>query len=194
MTKHCPRCESVRPVVDFYVISATGRPASWCKDCTKIQASRRFQANKGAILARKRELYAASPETRVKYQKQARRWRDRNPEAAREHDRKKRQQKPVVYAWSDIQDSARSRNLEFSLPRALFDDLVTDNCFYCGATPDPVNGVDRVDNERGYVEDNVVTCCKHCNRSKHTRTRADFETWILRAAEHLRRAPAAQAA
>lgn len=80
----------------------------------------------------------------------------------------------------------------FDLPRALFDDLVTDSCFYCGAAAAPVNGIDRVDNSRHYVPDNVVTACKICNRAKHTMTREEFEAWAIRIGRHLaRHAPAA---
>ena len=28
------------------------------------------------------------------------------------------------------------------------------------------NGIDRVDSSKGYVEDNVVSCCKYCNTAK----------------------------
>ncbi len=37
-----------------------------------------------------------------------------------------------------------------------------------------MNGVDRVDSSRGYVKDNVVSCCKHCNLAKRDRTAEDF--------------------
>ncbi len=40
----------------------------------------------------------------------------------------------------------------------------------------------RVDNSRGYVEDNVVTCCKICNVAKAKQPRADFEAWAIRVA------------
>jgi arginine decarboxylase-like protein len=35
-------------------------------------------------------------------------------------------------------------------------------------------GIDRWDNSRGYFADNVVPCCKDCNRAKSTRTPRDF--------------------
>lgn len=97
-------------------------------------------------------------------------WRDRNP---------------LKYAWERYRGNAKTRGREFDLPRRLFEDLLTDNCFYCGHAPDPINSIDRVDNDGGYVEDNVVTACNFCNQAKHTHTRAEFEEWAKRVAARL---------
>ena len=46
-------------------------------------------------------------------------------------------------------------------------------CFYCGTIPKMnnrgflYNSIDRVDNSKGYIVGNVVTCCKRCNLAKH---------------------------
>lgn len=77
---------------------------------------------------------------------------------------------------------ARRRDITWALPDGLAVDLVTDNCFYCGAAPSPVNSIDRVVNSCGYTGDNVVTACKHCNAAKLTRSRDEFETWAVRVA------------
>ena len=86
---------------------------------------------------------------------------------------------------NNVKQGARVRHIPYELPRELAVDLVTDNCYYCGAAPEPFNGIDRVDNQRGYVEDNVVSCCKYCNAGKLERPRAEFEAWVFRAAKHL---------
>ena len=46
------------------------------------------------------------------------------------------------------------------------------------------NGIDRVDNKKGYTKDNSVTCCKYCNFAKHTMTEEDFYKWIKRVYEY----------
>lgn len=63
---------------------------------------------------------------------------------------------------------AKRVSLEWAIPDALFFDLVSDGCFYCGNLPseDKLNGVDRVDNTKGYVVGNVVTACAFCNTWK----------------------------
>ena len=79
--------------------------------------------------------------------------------------------------------SCRKKGKEFSLSREQFLLLIRQDCHYCGTPPSNVwrsrrnkltlkidlkyNGIDRVDNSRGYEIDNVVPCCRECNTIKH---------------------------
>ena len=45
-----------------------------------------------------------------------------------------------------------------------FSHLFAAECFYCGSATR--GGLDRVDNSRGYANDNVVPCCELCNHMK----------------------------
>ena len=58
-------------------------------------------------------------------------------------------------------------------------------CYYCNRPPSNVRtrtsgvkvtyqGLDRIDNEKGYIKDNVVPCCKHCNAFKLDRTQEEL--------------------
>jgi 5-methylcytosine-specific restriction endonuclease McrA len=90
----------------------------------------------------------------------------------------------VVHAWTEYRRGAKDRGFEFNLDRRHFEDLLIDNCFYCGAQPNPVNGIDRVDTHAGYVDDNVVTACAQCNRAKLDHSLESFLSWVQRAAAH----------
>ena len=69
-------------------------------------------------------------------------------------------------------------------------------CFYCGAEKSnhkvtknckegfDHNGIDRIDSSKGYTPDNVVPCCKICNKAKMDMDQKDFILWIQRAANH----------
>ena len=46
------------------------------------------------------------------------------------------------------------------------------------------NGIDRVDNKKGYIKDNCVSCCKYCNFAKHTMTEDEFYKWIKKVYEY----------
>jgi len=86
--------------------------------------------------------------------------------------------------------SARRHNRIFSLTKDLFVRLVFSTCSYCGAPPSLpihasrskdcvlVNGIDRIDSTKGYVEGNVATCCQTCNIAKHTMGLEKFRSWI----------------
>ncbi len=58
-------------------------------------------------------------------------------------------------------------------------------CHYCGKQPEKrptqkgrttinASGIDRVDNDKGYVLGNVVPCCTWCNRAKNSQTEKYF--------------------
>lgn len=46
------------------------------------------------------------------------------------------------------------------------------------------NGIDRIDNNKGYVTGNVVSCCKFCNTAKMDLTIEEFHAWIKRIYQH----------
>lgn len=94
---------------------------------------------------------------------------------------------------------AKDRGFPFDLNYDYFKELTKGNCHYCGIEPIQVyqlknpktgkirsgvpityNGVDRVDSTKGYFNDNVVTCCKICNRAKSNLSLDDFKDWINR--------------
>jgi len=98
---------------------------------------------------------------------------------------------------SNIQHGAKARQLEWNLTDEQVAYLTKQQCYYCGAEPSQVshpakcngvyvyNGLDRIDNDKGYMIDNVVPCCIKCNRAKRTMTLGEFESWIVRVYEQL---------
>lgn len=88
------------------------------------------------------------------------------------------------------------RDLEFSLSKEQFSEITKQNCYYCGKEPSQVvnlrgcngeyvyNGIDRLDNSKGYTADNCVPCCGFCNKAKQTMGVEDFYSWIDRVYEH----------
>ena len=72
--------------------------------------------------------------------------------------------------------SAIKRKHAWELTESEFNDIIYSVCMYCGA--DPVNGIDRIDNEDGYTVENCRPCCKVCNYAKNTMTEMKFKTWV----------------
>ena len=68
---------------------------------------------------------------------------------------------------------AKKRGLAYELTREQFLSFWQKPCAYCGDDIATV-GLDRVDNARGYVIDNVVACCRLCNAMKSGMPLADF--------------------
>jgi hypothetical protein len=103
-----------------------------------------------------------------------------------------------------LKHSAKQRGFCWSLTYADVAFFCSQNCMYCGLkpfqkfrnrymvdrkvtylhVPDFVyNGLDRVDNSLGYIQDNCVPCCGICNNMKGTMTREEFVVCVRRIAD-----------
>jgi hypothetical protein len=72
---------------------------------------------------------------------------------------------------------AKRRGYDWTLTFEDTSGLLLDDCHYCGKhsiEEVKLHGLDRVDNNRGYHMDNVVTCCGECNMAKSTQTEEEF--------------------
>ena len=72
--------------------------------------------------------------------------------------------------------SASVRKLDWKLDTERAIQLLGSPCIYSGDAPS--HGIDRVDNTKGYIEGNVVPCCKQCNRAKLNMTLEAFTSWL----------------
>lgn len=93
--------------------------------------------------------------------------------------------------------SAMDRGLCFELTKSEARKFFDGDCYYCGAKPEvrytsknlageyAWNGIDRVDNSKGYVVENCVSCCKQCNFSKRDLTQGEFVDWVKRVYKHM---------
>lgn len=99
--------------------------------------------------------------------------------------------------YAQYRHGATSRNLDFQLTIDEFSKLVTSNCYYCNSEPKPtnfvnkkaktirkwtycLNGVDRKDNNIGYILDNCVPCCSQCNSAKMDYSFQEFKSWVTK--------------
>ncbi len=74
----------------------------------------------------------------------------------------------------DVRRSARVRGLEVALDDDEIEMRLLSNCVYCGALPNPFNGIDREDNQKGYTTENAVPCCQVCNYMKGCLSKEEF--------------------
>ncbi len=93
------------------------------------------------------------------------------------------------------ENNAETRNLKFLLTDDEFDVLTSSPCHYCGVEPKQIqkdwgcvdegsnytyNGIDRKDNDKDYLMENCVPCCKICNRAKDDLTYEEFMEYLQR--------------
>lgn len=111
--------------------------------------------------------------------------------------------------FNRMRNSARRRRLPWNLSLHHFKRLVTSRCNWCETAPAErfnavvsknrrmqrkhatryvrdgwikYNGLDRVNNDRGYFRRNVKPSCKYCNFARNERTVQEFKSWIKRIA------------
>jgi hypothetical protein len=100
-----------------------------------------------------------------------------------QHTRAYQKRHPVKFGFNNDSRSAAKRGYPFTLTKEEYGRLIFSNCVYCGVAPNPINGIDRVDNTKGYTTENSATACATCNKAKHTSTIEEFTKWIARLIE-----------
>ena len=87
--------------------------------------------------------------------------------------------------FRQYRDAAPKRGLSFELTEEQFRTLTTSPCHYTGRLPSHVveteagdsyvyNGIDRLDNTKGYTIENCVPCCSEVNYAKRALSYSDF--------------------
>ncbi len=73
----------------------------------------------------------------------------------------------LEYAYKEYINNAIRRGLELLITFDEFSALVTQNCYYCDYKKEgETNGIDRINNDIGYITSNCVSCCETCNYMK----------------------------
>lgn len=94
--------------------------------------------------------------------------------------------------YTSYQYRAKRKKIKFELTKNEFRKLTSNNCFYCNSKPSTIcgksklksngvyvhNGLDRINSFKGYIKNNVVTCCEICNKAKRNLSIEDFIKWI----------------
>jgi hypothetical protein len=105
---------------------------------------------------------------------------------------------PALF-FNRLKQDARERDLTCELTLAEFVDISTSDCYSCGQidTKNQVqyrsnkksvrytwkaNGLDRIDNSRGYDIYNILPCCKRCNQARNDMSIALFFDLVRRIA------------
>jgi hypothetical protein len=82
----------------------------------------------------------------------------------------------VNVKYSKYKTRANEKGIVFEFSDSDFNEKIKEQCYLCGKLPSQVhkNGLDRVDNDKGYSESNVESCCGNCNMLKINYTYDSF--------------------
>jgi hypothetical protein len=102
----------------------------------------------------------------------------------------------IKNTYSDYRIKARQRNYNFDITLEYFSEKIKEKCYYCNSEPKNIkkpskrrkwkenqvvlayNGLDRVDNTKGYTVENTVSCCSMCNIAKSKTDVNVFYQWV----------------
>lgn len=104
--------------------------------------------------------------------------------------------------WSmlELKNSAKTKKLELTLSLEDVKSIIFCNCHYCNNPPSrfikhtrdvawtkvPVNGIDRMDNTKGYIQGNCLPCCSECNYFKSNMPYEKFIDLVKRISTNMR--------
>lgn len=98
-------------------------------------------------------------------------------------------QEAHIYTFKDVYreyvKKSKEREIDFEISLEDASKLFIQNCHYCNRAPLNCRkrdsgiivyyqGIDRIDNTKGYTLENIVPCCKYCNSFKNDRSAEEF--------------------
>lgn len=92
---------------------------------------------------------------------------------------KKEERAKCLIASYDREDEKYKRGKCLLTPEWVVENIFTQSCHYCGESDWHKLGADRVDNSLPHTPDNVVPCCRDCNKKKGRKT-YDYYMKIIR--------------
>ena len=200
MKKICQKCQVEKSTEEFYTDnSKPDGKLIYCKTCCKkthkktyasnaelqkIKAKqyREFHKNDHDYIQRKKEY---NEKYRLKYWKKEGAWRPENRELRlqkrRQYRNTRHQQFPEIYLVEASKERARKKGLEHTLTTE--DIQIPSHCpvlgipivVGVGKQTDNSPSIDRIDNERGYVKENVIVVSWKANDLKGRATVEELE-------------------
>lgn len=153
-SKKCRRCGGTKPLEEMALLRKPGGQVyhrSWCKMCDGERTQK---------------------------------WRIRAPQRARlslerANSKKRTERKEGFLAFKYIYQDSRAADCKHGRLNDLTYDFVRETiekgCCYCGETEIRMT-LDRIDNNKGHTQDNVVPACIRCN---YTRKNMPYEAWLV---------------
>ena len=141
--KKCTRCKVEKELSEFNKIKKSKDGlAYYCKACAAIRDKKWYENNK----ERKKES--------------SKKWHENNKEHVYNLNR------TTKVRYRHLKNSAKSRDLEMQISFEQYAEIIKESkCYYCDASLVGTTGssLNRIDNNKGYLVENVKPCCGTCN-------------------------------
>lgn len=180
-----PSCSKCKKEKDQYQMKTN----KTCLDCA-IKAKNYYHSHKEQQ-AKTNKIWRSKNKNRLV--ELSKKWKQNNPEKWKESHKKSYQ------AHADNPNNrlgrarrrAKKKNIDFSITLEEYTNIINNPCYYCNGCFGKVtrgSGLDRIDNAKGYTNDNVISCCKTCNTLKGENFTAEETLAAVRAILQYRQA------
>lgn len=115
----------------------------------------------------------------------SKKWYRDNADRVKIYVRRWQKDNPIKHKYTRYKVDAKRRDYEFSITIEQFAAIITQPCHYCGESIS--EGVDRKNNNIGYIFNNCLPCCSNCNRAKSEMSYEDFGNFISKVFKHMSR-------
>ena len=153
-TKKCSGCKEIKSIDENFGLRSDGYRRCYCHQCNNLK------------LKESRLRLGDNTPARVNLKQRA------NIKRRMKRQLKEYRAKFIV---EDAKKSDKKKGLECDLTIEFVDHLIKDGCQYCGDTEGLI-GLDRIDNNLGHLQQNVVPCCSRCN---YIRRDMPHEAWVV---------------
>lgn len=161
MTTKLPLAPIVTPlqpegaVLRRHLTRAERRERGICCDCLKPAVPDRLRC----------QAHLAANAQRVATWAKSDRGRESRRRRAEYFANWRRKHRRTAGRYTYVRELAARRGVSWALTKEQYEALIMELCAYCGLLNDveAAIGLDRIDNQRGYEPDNVVSCCSLCN-------------------------------
>jgi hypothetical protein len=188
----CNSCSNDKPEICFYFYESKNRFSSWCKECFSAKRKERYKQNSAA----EKTNAATNRKINKKYYKEYNKnYAIKNREAIRNNQRKRYKENPAktteykkeyyiknreYLLFLKAKNRARKHSRDFNIE--LSDIILTSSCPVL-LTPYDLTGknrwlspsLDRIDNSKGYVKNNVMVISYRANSLKKDGTIEEFK-------------------
>ena len=174
-TKRCYSCEETKEFFEFYRDkSRKDGHQNRCRICFKA-----YRKNNKEYIKAYNKAYRENNKEKMAEHKKV--WRKDNKEKMTEG--KKAHYKTPRGKYTCYKSNAKRRGIDFELTFEQFESFWQLPCTYCGTDIETI-GLDRVDSSKGYLIENVATCCWGCNARKGDMVLSEWNTWLSNIAAH----------
>ncbi len=92
--------------------------------------------------------------------------------------------------FSNLLKSAKRRRVELKIDQGDWQEFMNSaeyKCTYCNSdvSNETGGGLDRINNEVGYIRDNLKVCCKICNSMKSSLSEDEFKAHIVKISKNI---------